>query len=498
LRQTVKSFGDNKVYTAEIFDMFDVQDPKRSGIDLYQANKFFDFLVSVAFLTKNKDKVEYADLNYPCNLVRFLKALDREKQPVVLLGGNGTSHRYIMDPPLDSKVWMWQAVSLGSGFWNCHFNGQHPAATLDRRNAFLPTEVYEYIECNSDILERQAPMQDVSVFYSKRTKDHFGSDEVSSDAYNTAVSGVTTVLLENHIQYGFVTDENIGPVSLEDCRLLILPNVACLSEQECAWIREYVSTGGNLLATFETSLYSEEGVKRENFGLSDLFGCSYTGQTVDTNKDCYQSLADAENHPLLRDIGDTQLLINAGRTALCELSAGSNSTVVCLHVPAIINQPPEKAWREDIATSHPTILVNRFEKGNVVYFATQTGRQSYIKGHEDFRHTLRNAILYLLDNDLTLTTTAPESVNVTLMHDDTDRYLLSLVNLSSGCHRPLRRLVPVTDISVTLRLPNSGRYSHRTLHGSGKVVTRESAENNHMSIEIERLEDFMAIEIQLL
>ena len=473
--------------------MFDVQDPKRSGIDLYQANKFFDFLVSVAFLTKNKEKVEYADLNYPCNLVRFLKALDSKKQPVVLFGGNGTSHRYIMDPPLDSKVWMWQAVSLGSGFWNCLFNGQHPAATQDRRNAFLPAEVYEYIESNSDILERQVPVQDVSVYYSKHTKDHFGSDEVSSDAYNTAVSGVTTVLLENHIQYGFLTDENPGHESLKDCRLLILPNVACLSDQECSWIREYVSSGGNLLATFETSLYSEEGAQRENFGLSDLFGCSYTGQTVDTNKDCYQSLADAENHPLLRDIGDTQLLINAGRTALCEASPSSNSTVVCLHVPAIINQPPEKAWRDDIASSHPTILVSRFGKGKVVYFATQTGRQSYIKGHEDFRHTLRNAILYLLDDDLTLTTTAPESVNVTLMHDETDRYLLSLVNLSSGCQRPLRRLIPVTNISVTLRLPTPGRYSHRTLHGSGKIVARN--EKDRMIIEIERLEDFCAMHL---
>jgi hypothetical protein len=493
LRQTVKSFGSDKAYTAEVFDMFDVQDPKRSGIDLYQANKFFDFLVSVAFLTKNRDVVEYADLNYPCNLVRFLKALDSRKQPVVLFGGNGTSHRYIMDPPLDSKVWMWQAVSLGSGFWNCHFNGQHPRATSDRRNAFLAKEVYSYIEKNSDVLEGQMPIDDVSVFYSKNTKDHFGSDETSTDAYNTAVAGATTVLLENHIQYGFLTDESFGPQALESCNLLMLPNVACLSDQECARIREYVAAGGKLIATFETSLYDEKGMQRKDFGLSDLFACTYTGQTIDTNKDCYQSLADARDHALLEGITDTDMLINTGRTALCDLNPGSDSTVICWHVPKIINQPPEKAWREKVPSSHPTIVASRFGKGEVVYFANQSARESYVKGHEDLRYTLRNAILYLLGDKRTLKTTAPESVNVVLTRDEAGRYLLSLVNISGGFHRPLRNIISVADISVTLRLPDSGRFSHRVLRGTSKITLQKGSEKDSVTVQIERLEDFVGI-----
>ena len=55
-------------------------------------------------------------------------------------------------------------------------------------------------------------------------------------------------------------------------RLLILPNIAALSTAQCAQLREYVRRGGSIVATHETSLYDEWGVRRADFGLADLFG----------------------------------------------------------------------------------------------------------------------------------------------------------------------------------------------------------------------------------
>ena len=52
-------------------------------------------------------------------------------------------------------------------------------------------------------------------------------------------------------------------------KLLVLPNIACLSDAQCAQLRAFVAAGGSLVATYETSLYDEWGAPRPQFGLAD-------------------------------------------------------------------------------------------------------------------------------------------------------------------------------------------------------------------------------------
>ncbi len=493
LRGVCKSYGDDKVYTAEVFSMFDVGVPKETGIDLYDARDTFDFLVSVAFLTKNADYPRWFDLRYAGSIMRFLRSLDPAKEPVMLFGGNGTSHRYVMDPPIDTRVWLWEGVANGGGFWNCVFNGHHPGVTHDRRNAFVARDVYKFMEDNEEVLDSQVPVRDLAVFYSKPTKDRFGSDDPQKDAYTTAVQGLETVLVDEHIPYGFLSDAELSPAALKTIRVLALANAACLSDQQCGWIRDWVRQGGRLLATFETSLYDLDGARRPDFGLADLFGCRYSGSTLDTHKDCYQSIEIA-SHPILSGITDTEMLINAGRTAM---TRADGAQVVCRVVPIIANQPPERAWRETIPGEEPTLCVNSFGKGTVVYFANQPDGMSLLHGHPDFRLTLANASRMLLGDDLALRTNAPESVHVALTRKpagDPGRgttWVLSLINHTSAPGRPLRTLVPVRDLRVELRL---GPCRHRVLRADGKLVARSEA--GLTVIEIDRLDEFCSVALE--
>ena len=73
-------------------------------------------------------------------------------------------------------------------------------------------------------------------------------------------------------------DRMLDPEHIDKFKLLILPNIAALSDKQCEQLRQYVERGGSLLATYETSLYDEWGVRRQNFGLADLFGAKFNGR----------------------------------------------------------------------------------------------------------------------------------------------------------------------------------------------------------------------------
>ncbi|HLF35023.1 MAG TPA: alpha-amylase family protein [Cyclobacteriaceae bacterium] len=443
MRSTVKKFGEDKAYAAEVFNMYDVEQQRSTGIDLYSAAKFFDFLVTVSFIADNSADVDYKDLSYASGIVKFLKSLNPEKSPVILFGGNGTEHRYIYDAPIDLRQWLWEAAGAGGGFWNCYFNGPYPSATIDLRNAFLPADSYNYLQRNEQLLQSLEPVTDVMVFYSKLSAQMLGDEKFSSP-----IRGILRMLQDAHFQYGFITDFNFSRENLEKCRALILPNVVILTDDQTRIIREWVNNGGKLMATFETSLYDTLGQKKADFALSDLFGCHFSGEVANTETDCYQKIV--TRNEILKGFEQTDLLHSGGMTLICK--PGEGSTMVTGYLPKINNQPPENAYPESWDTQNPVIVANQAGKGQVIYFANQPDFLNLIIGHPDYHHLLTNAIISLLGNQKILESNAPASVHIYLNRNTKDHSMiqLSLVNISSGPDRPLRNLIPVRDLDITL------------------------------------------------
>ena len=72
--------------------------------------------------------------------------------------------------------------------------------------------------------------------------------------------------------------ELLDPEHINQFRTLIFPNIAALSTAQCQQIRDFAERGGSVVATYETSLYDEWGVRRQDFGLSSIFGASFAGR----------------------------------------------------------------------------------------------------------------------------------------------------------------------------------------------------------------------------
>lgn len=80
-----------------------------------------------------------------------------------------------------------------------------------------------------------------------------------------------SALIDRHIQYDIIQLDR----DLSRYQLLILPDQAALSDEEIERLRAYVTAGGKLLAAGRSSLWDEQGRRRPDFGLADVFGVSY-------------------------------------------------------------------------------------------------------------------------------------------------------------------------------------------------------------------------------
>jgi hypothetical protein len=124
-----------------------------------------------------------------------------------------------------------------------------------------------------DILLGQDDLCDVAILFSSPTATLLGK---YSDCM-TEYTGWAEALIEEHIPFRTVIASRMNSGMLRKYSLVILPDVACLSESEMQILRNYVNEGGTLIVTDESSLYDGTGAKRSNFGLSDVFGVTYQG-----------------------------------------------------------------------------------------------------------------------------------------------------------------------------------------------------------------------------
>ena len=496
LKKTIKSFGNDKVYTAEVFSIYGVGSRIDSGVDLDSARKHFDIMVSVAFLTphRGRDEMTYEDLNYGSTIIKFLKSMTPEREAVVMYGGNGTTHRLVIDPPIDLKIWLWEMISAGGTFWNCYFSNV-PSLTNDNRNAFNESDACYFIKENEKLLQQHIPLANIGIYYSNPTRVSYRQKTMENTKFGWDIRGVETVLMENHIPHDFILDDQISKERLEKYRLVILPNVRCMSDNEIEILKEYVHNGGNLLATYETSLYDHNGRPREDFGLTELFGTSYLGKKEDTRRDNFQFILN-KKHPIVEpDSASTELLFNSNYTVLSKPK--QDAEVICTLTPIIHNQPPDKSWVDKFQTEFPTIVENVFGKGSVIYFSNQPDVMSYTIGHPDPRNLLLRSIRYLAGKFIPIDSNAPSSVHIGLTKSikEQGHYILSLVNTTSGPFRPIRELVPVSNIQVKLILEGKSLRQHKVLRSQGDCSVAYN--EGQITIKISRLDDFCAIHFQM-
>ena len=185
----------------------------------------------------------------------------------------------------------------------------------------------------------------------------------SSGSVQQYIDGMYYALLEGRFLFDFVHEDDLGPETLKKYKALILPNTALLSDEQCRQLEAYVQAGGSLLATFETSMYTERNERRSEFGLAELLGMQKAGDIIGTNGNAFYARIERK-HPILDGFENTNWIPGAE----FRVPVKPVGTPVLSVVPGYVAYPPELSYPTQPHTNEPAAVVRERGASRLVYF----------------------------------------------------------------------------------------------------------------------------------
>lgn len=355
-------------------------------------------------------------------------------------------------PPAEQKVYMAQIYANG-GNAILNLSGGPPKVHEDKRGFPAVASLYRFVAENQAYFQNDHSGSEVALLYSQTTMFFYGQNE-AKQKYVEAIRGFEQALIEQHIPFQIISDSMLTLEQLQKYKALILPAAACMSEEGAQAIEQYVTGGGNVVATFETSLFDLNGKKRANFLLSSLFGAAYVetasvmGEPNGVFKQAYMNIQD-KHSPLLRNIGDTQVIPAAYQ--FCHVEAGSSVEVPLTLSAAFRVFPEGMSYTTAPDTGCPMAITKTYASGGrVVYFTGQPDIAFFRAGYPDWSRLMVNAVKWCLQDQLVLETNAPSTMMITLREQE-NRKLIHFVNMNGG-RRMFQDIIPAHDIQLAIPL----------------------------------------------
>jgi hypothetical protein len=371
---------------------------------------------------------------------------------------------YLSEPEL--RLAFSQAPIHGSGIWLSAFHW-FPGQPVFKGLA----EDYEFFSAHRDLYFKTKsaartaiiwPADAVNFYKSPADTAQARQDREPTGNINDEFNGFYDALIKSHVPCDVLDEESLRRDDIGRYSLLILPNAACTGKAADDRVREYVRNGGNLIASFETSLCDENGRRMDDFGLFDLFGIRLLRSALKPYPHFYFFRRDVWSDVF----SDIQPELLPAPLVSCEIAPLSAKAVSPFSVKL-------KGWdgSEILPSEYPAVTINEYGKGRAVYLAGAFGEQYWKYKPQEIRLLLRN-LFRLLSPPLVILENAPETVEVVHRQTQDGREIITLINYSGGLHRPYESLRPLDDIEVRvktaraeIRAAKSGRTLERRRNG---------------------------------
>jgi len=353
----------------------------------------------------------------------------------------------------ETRIWVAEGIANNMRPWFVKFSG----TLYDRRWLKVVEKIYQWHYRSEAYLRNVTPLARVAMVYSEQTDRYYGGQrwQEQSDGHEL---GMYHALIEARIPFEMVNDRLLDAEHLKPFRLLILPNIAALSEAQCEKIRQYVQGGGSLVATFETSLYDEWGKRRRDFGLAELFGVSYNNRVEGPMKNSYLRLkSDSKTgkfHPVLNGLEDAYRIIN-GIWQLHVVPKSDSPSPVTL-IPTYPDLPMEHVYPRKPNTDIRGVYLRQLGKSRVSYIPWDIDRTFWEIMNMDHGRLLRNIINWTVNEQPPVKVTGSGVLDVTVWRQKRSM-TVHMVNLTNPMMMkgPFREFIPIGEQKVQIQLPRN-------------------------------------------
>jgi hypothetical protein len=357
-------------------------------------------------------------------------------------------------PPAEYKLMMYEAIVSGSHIYSGMSSPQNNIEGLIE-NIY---SVYRFIKENEKTLYPTESLAKTAVVWSNVNADYYKGGSIRKTDFTQ--EAVFTNIGDLHKEFeGFyetcfrnnVPVDVIDEVSLTDGLInrydtIILPNIACMSDEEIKAVNQFVYNGGTLIASFETSMYNEYGEMRDRFGLEDCFGVTLTTKESfgPLRFDYVMPVYDAPYTDQLktyRYIPAPQYVKKTVNTSgerildLAEFLKGSYD-----------GQPPRSA--------NGFCYINKYGKGKSIYFAGTIG-QLLIELHFPEYIALTGKIIKDCSKDKVRVVKGPASMSINIRRNGQGKTLIYLLNYTGHMMRPITEMVEFLNVVIDVDYPVS-------------------------------------------
>ncbi len=393
------------------------------------------------------------------------------------------SWHYIPLPPVETELAIAQTVACGANPWFAVFDysldhsRELALAPIRRIQGFLERheEYYTATESAADVallFSRQG-----STFYISHEDEIYGDlgsgkeqdliadlgtgkkivdwkrrKQVCDEMCGNSYLGYFTALTRSHVPFDVVLDKDLSDDGLARFKMLILPNAACLSDDQVSAIRRFVESGGGLVADFETGLYDERGHKRESNPLADLLGVAeYSGAMIPSVAEEYVKVK--ETHPTVKQFGVGQLVARPQYCLQVRRSDGVGAPIVFMERIGRLYSGLKGE------TDAPALITNCVGEGRVAYMPGLIGDFYAKYKMSEYQSLITDSVLWARgDSPLPFEVECPATVEVEIRRQsDPERLLIHFVNNTGDMQRPLQEIIPLQDIRV--KVPVTGDWT---------------------------------------